>query len=179
MRTRWYAAALGTLAVVGVVAFVGPVGFWPEFTSTDPITASKPGKERSVSVEGGTFVLPSVAGTLAMVHFKVSNTGNQDTVFINGVSIENATKTDMFETVGPDMRPLTNVTIHPGETVDFGLDSNRLVRSNYGEDIQPGNTVQMTLRFADGETLTVPLEVTSAVRQGGAVDITGGDPALQ
>lgn len=178
MSKTWFAVGLATLAVFGGIAFVGPVGFLPEVANPDTISATKPGKEQSVRVEAGRMVLPSVAGALAMVHFKVTNNGKNDTVFINGVAIENASRTDMFETVGPDMRPLTNIAVHPGETVEFGLDSNRLVRSDYGEDVLPGATVQMTLRFADSRTLSVPLKVVSAISQGGEVDITG-DGATQ
>lgn len=170
MRFRWYAVILGSFALLGGLAFLWPLNSLPELANPPTISATKPGKERSVQVQGGQLVLPPVAGTPAAVQFKVINIG-KNTVFLTGVAIENTTRSAIFETVGPDMRPLTNVALHPGDSVNFGLGSTRVVLSEYGEDVLPGRRLRMTLRFADNTTSSFPLTVTSAIGEDGEVDM--------
>lgn len=169
MRYRWLAIAALVLAGLGAFAFLAPLSFLPGVSDAPPAGRAPPQFDRTVQVQGGRLVLPSVAGTPATVHFSVTNSGTSDTVYLTELIIEGAGRAEFFETAGPDMRPLVNVAVQPGATVRFDQGSAQIALADYGETIVPGQTLDMTLGFSDAGRITVPLRVESAVGQGGAL----------
>lgn len=171
---KWIGLCVGTavLAGAGVVAF-----WWPIFPGAEDESQTQaplaPDFEQRVRVAGGQLVLPPVAGGPATIHFEVTNLGNANDVFIREVAIEHTGTAEFYETAGPDMRRLDQISISPGKTVSFGAQERQVVLANYDSTVVPGASVGMKLTLSDGQTLSVPLTVRSAVGQGGTTAPSG------
>jgi copper(I)-binding protein len=179
MRYRWFAIAAVILAGVAAFAFLGPLSFLPGVSDAPSAGRTPPVFEQQVRAEGGRLVLPSVAGVPATVHFSISNSSGRDTFYLTGLAIEGAGRAAFFETAGPDMRPLVNVAVQPGASVRFDTASPQVALADYGENVVPGQVLDMTLEFGNAKQLTLPIRVESAIGPGGTVrpdGVAGASP---
>ena len=114
-----------------------------------------------VRASDGVLVLPAVKGRPGAAYFMVSNTSDTPAT-VSGVSIEGAGKSEMHETMGGKMAPLPKVEVLPRQMVMFERGGKHVMVFGLDPAVKAGDTVQMTLAFADGGKLAVPLQVESA-----------------
>jgi copper(I)-binding protein len=130
------------------------------------VTASPPG----MVVSQARLVLPIVKGNPGVAYFTLGNENNVATTLV-GVDIVGAKQTEMHQTSGGTMAPLTNVRIDPGQRVIFGPGGKHVMAFNLGPSLNPGGTSEITFRFQDGKTTSAPLRVDAP--GDGAGDMAG------
>jgi copper(I)-binding protein len=122
--------------------------------TTQAVPDAKPG----VTVSGGVLVLPAVKGNPGAVYFDVTN-GGTAAATLAAVSVQGADKAEMHETKGGSMAPLKDVALQPGETVRFERGGKHVMVFGIGHAVTAGGTTEMTLTFAGGDKVSVPLKI--------------------
>ncbi len=108
--------------------------------------ASKPG----IALRDLRIILPRVSDRPAALYFLLSNTGTARATLV-GVYVDGATKTDMHETVGDTMKPLTKLVIEPGATVVFAPGGKHVMLYGIPGTWKPSDAPAVTLKFADAD----------------------------
>lgn len=155
-KRTWTGLALVALAIVVTVLFILP---W--FASDDLEESNAPEFSAVAVIEESRLVLPPVAGGAAAIYFTISNRG-EDTLFINDVALAQGRGTEFVSTTGATATPLANIAVNPGETVRLGPGTGHVVLTGYDSNVVPGATADMTLRFQNGQTVTVATEVEAS-----------------
>lgn len=159
---KWIGIVIAIAGMIAMFILFFPLATDNEETSTGREQISlAPDFEQTVAIEPGTLVLPTVAGAPATIHFDATNVGEKNAVYIRAVSIEHTDHATMFTPRGADIRRLSNVPIHPGETVTFGSATNQLVLSDYDSSVVPGTSLRMRIGLSNGQVVDVPLTVES------------------
>ena len=117
---------------------------------------AKPG----ITVSQGVLVLPAVKGNPGAAYFTIAN-GDKSASTIAAVSIDGAAKAEMHETTGGSMAPVADLTVKPGETVKFERGGKHVMVFAIADTVKPGGSAEMTLTFAGGDKVSVPLAVKS------------------
>lgn len=140
----------------------------------EPSAAASAGTEArpGLSASGGQLLLPSVKGRPGAAYFTLVNGGDQP-VTLAAVSIAGAEKAEMHETSGGSMEPVAAIAVKPGETVSFARGGRHVMAFGLAPSVTAGGSAEMTLTFADGDKLSVPLKV-SAMAGAAAQPATGG-----
>jgi len=131
--------------------------------------AAAPDAKPGISVAQGVLSLPVVRGRPGAAYFAVRN-GSAAAVTLAAVTIEGAGKAEMHETKGGAMAPLGQVEIKPGETVTFARGGKHVMVFDLADTVAAGGSAEMTLTFAGGDKVSVPLKVESMT---GAMDMEG------
>lgn len=129
---------------------------------------SKPG----LSASNGVLMLPAVAGRPAAAYFILSNTGDK-AVELAGVHVAGAARAEMHETVGGSMAKRESIPVKPGETIAFERGGRHVMAFALDDTLKPGGKTELTLIFADGDKLSMPLRI-EAMGSAGAMN-HGGD----
>lgn len=112
-------------------------------------------------VGGGRLVLPAVSGNPAAAYFTLTN-GTKDTVSLAAVSVEGAIKSEMHQTSGTSMAPITALNMGAGSSVVFEPGGKHVMVFSLGKSRKAGDSVKLTLTFAGGKTVTAPLVIEAA-----------------
>lgn len=120
--------------------------------------AEGPDAKPGMSASDGRMVLPVVPGRPAAVYFSVSN-GGADLVKLVGVDVAAAGKAEMHKTEGGSMAAVTSVDVPAGGTVAFAPGSYHVMVFDPESTLKPGGTTELTLTFADGDKLSMPLKI--------------------
>ena len=83
------------------------------------------------------------------------------------VHIEGAAKAEMHQTTGGQMAPVDKIDVAPGSEAKFAPGGLHVMAFELADTLVAGGKAEMTLTFADGDKLSVPLTVEPA---GGAMD---------
>lgn len=145
---------LATIALMAIlVAACQQQGKTPENASPE----AKPG----LSVSGGELVLPAVMGNPGAAYFTVSNNGANPAT-LAAVSIEGVGSTMMHETTPSGMGMLESITVPAGGSVSFVRGGKHVMAMGLPGKALPGEQLEMTLIFADGDKVSTPLKVVKA-----------------
>jgi copper(I)-binding protein len=125
--------------------------------ATQDAPEAKPG----MAVADATLVLPAVKGNPGAAYFSVFN-GNEKDVVLVAVSIAAAGKAEMHTSTGMSMEKLDSVAIKPTWTQRFYRGGRHVMAFDLDPGLEPGEQTEMTLTFADGDKVSVPLEVEAA-----------------
>lgn len=158
---KFPASKLAATALLAVIAVAGckqesPVPA-PESSASTAMPDAKPG----LAVNNGVLVLPAVKGRPGAVYFDLVNSGGGATS-LAAASVDGAGKAEFHETMDGKMEALGNVEVPPGATVSFARGGKHLMVFDLGEKIIAGSSVELTLTFADGDKISVPLKVEPA-----------------
>ncbi len=123
----------------------------------DSSLETKPG----LAISGGELVLPAVKGHPGAAYFTLANNGTKP-VNLAAVTISGAGKTEMHQTTGGTMGPLSQAEIAAGASLAFARGGNHVMVFNLDPALAAGGTVEMTLTFADGDKLSSPLALKAA-----------------
>ncbi|MEJ2458232.1 MAG: copper chaperone PCu(A)C [Novosphingobium sp.] len=117
-----------------------------------------PNARPGIVVSDGRLVLPIVAGRPAAVYFSIRNDGT-DAATLAGVHVAEADKAEMHKTEGRTMSAVNSVALAPGETVAFAPGGYHVMAFGLPGTLKPGETVELTLTFSDGDKVPVPLRI--------------------
>ncbi|RZK03089.1 MAG: copper chaperone PCu(A)C [Novosphingobium sp.] len=163
MKSLLFLAPLAVLALTACGEAKKPADAQPSETAAAP--DAKPG----ITVADGALSLPVVKGRPGAAYFTVTN-GSAATASLAAVSIDGAGKAEMHETKGGAMAPLDALEVKPGETVKFERGGKHVMVFDLAETVKAGGSAEMTLTFAGGDKVSVPLKVESIA---GAMDMEG------
>lgn len=123
--------------------------------ATDAIgPEGKPG----VTARAGRLVLPAVPGRPGVAYFSVGNQ-SREAIAIAGVHVDGVGKTEMHRTTGTAMRPVERVDIASGATIAFVPGGLHVMAFDIGDNLKAGGETEMTITFADGDKLSMPIRV--------------------
>ncbi|MDP3905685.1 copper chaperone PCu(A)C [Novosphingobium sp.] len=132
---------------------------------------AKPG----LTVTEGRLMLPVVKGNPAGIYFTLTNTGDKAGT-LAAVSIDGAAKAEMHETKGGKMSAVPQIEVAAGGTVRFEPGALHVMAFELDDKLAAGGTAEMTLTFADGDKLSVPLKIEArAAGEGMAGGMAGMD----
>lgn len=141
----------------------------PAQPDAQPSEAVAPDAKPGITAAEGVLSLPVVKGRPGAAYFAVTN-GSAAAVTLAAVTIEGAAKAEMHETNGGSMAPLGVVEIKPGETVTFARGGKHVMVFDLAETVKAGGSAEMTLTFAGGDKVSLPLKVESMA---GTMDMEG------
>ena len=133
-------------------------------TTPTPAT-TQPAAAATISAANGRLVLPAVKGNPGAAYFTIDNrTGTA--VAVTSVAIDRAAKAEIHQTQGGTMTPVERLEAAPGKSVEFTPGGMHIMVFDLDPNLLAGGTAKLTVTFADGEKLAVPLTVEPA---GGAM----------
>lgn len=109
----------------------------------------------------GRLVLPAVRGNPGAAYFTYRN-GSAATATMLAVSVNGAQRAEMHETTGSSMAALSQVAIAPGAAVRFEPGGKHVMVFGVPASAKAGDSIQVTITFADGVMRSAPLAVEAA-----------------
>lgn len=126
---------------------------------------AKPG----ISGSDGHLVLPVVAGRPGAVYFTVRNDGPGKATLV-GVHLAGAGQVQMHKTEGGAMAAIDKLDIAPGASAEFEPGGLHVMAFDLDKTLKAGGTTELTLTFAGGDKLSMPVRIDS---MGGMGDHSG------
>ncbi|MCJ2181892.1 copper chaperone PCu(A)C [Novosphingobium sp. 1949] len=120
--------------------------------------AMGPDAKPGTSAQAGRLVLPVIPGRPAGVYFRFTNTGTAPVELV-GVHIEGASEAQMHETRGGTMASVKSLPVAPGATITFAPGGYHVMAFGLDKSLKSGGTTEMTLTFAGGDKLSLPLTI--------------------
>jgi copper(I)-binding protein len=142
------------LAIPAALAALALAGCHHHHHTTRTVTS--PG----IVISQARLVLPAVKGNPAAAYFTLANESHAPATLV-GVDITGARKTEMHETSGGTMQPLSQVLIYPGRQVIFAPGGRHVMVFDLVPTLTTGGTSEITLHFQDGKTASAPLRIDS------------------
>jgi periplasmic copper chaperone A len=121
-------------------------------------TAAAPDAKPGVAIAAARLVLPAVAGNPGAVYFMLDNRTAKE-VRIAAIAIDGAAKVEMHQSTKGKMMPVDAVEVSAGTSV--ALEPGKLHAMVFTLDpkLKAGGNTEMTLTFADGDKVSVPLSI--------------------
>lgn len=141
-------------------------------TTQDGASTAASEANAGISARDGKLVLPAVAGRPGAAYFTVRNDSSAP-VALTGVTIAGAAKTQMHETSGGTMKAVDSLPIAPGAEIEFSPGGLHVMVFDISPTLKPGQSTDLTLTFANGETIKMPVMIDSI---GGSDDMDGMGP---
>ncbi len=139
----------------------------PLTDSTEAMPDAKPG----IAASKGVLLLPPISGRPGVAYFNVRNDGAKPTA-LAAVYIEGVGKAEMHKSEGTTMTPVDTVDLAPGKTVKFEQGGLHVMAFDIDAALTKGGTTEMTLTFAGGDKLSMPVKIDTI---GGAEPMAGMD----
>lgn len=111
-----------------------------------------------VLIEDGRLVLPAVKGNPAAAYVKIANVTDKP-IQITEVAVSSAMGAMMHETVGGQMKDLTNPVIPAKGTLDFSPGARHIMVMGLPPGIIANSTLELSIKFAGGGRASTPLVV--------------------
>ena len=128
-------------------------------------TEASPDAPSGVSIADGRLVLPAVKGNPGAVYFSITNNGAAD-IAIAGAFVDGAKSAMLHTTVETggmsSMKEMSDLPVAKGATVKFDRGGNHIMAMELSDAVQPGDTAEVTLTFADGDKASFPATVLAA-----------------
>ena len=169
---KFPASKLATTALLATIALAGCKQESPTPAPEASASAAMPDAKPGLAVNNGVLVLPAVKGRPGAVYFDLVNSG-ADATSLAAATVDGAGKTEFHETTGGKMGSLGTIEVPPGATVSFARGGKHAMVFDLDEKIVAGSSVELTLTFADGDKISVPLKVEPA--GGGMVGMDMGN----
>ena len=126
---------------------------------TTPAPAkAQPAAMSGIVAGGGRLVLPAVKGNPGAAYVLLDNRSGA-TVAVASVAIDQAAKAEIHQTAGGTMAPVGRLEVAPGTKAEFKPGGLHIMAFGLDPNLQPGGKAELTVTFADGENLKVPLTV--------------------
>ncbi|QDK32513.1 hypothetical protein DM450_06890 [Sphingomonas sp. IC081] len=106
------------------------------------------------------MMLPAVAGRPGAAYFTVRN-DSSTAAALTGVAIAGAGKAQMHETSGGSMKAVDSLPIAPGAEIEFAPGGLHVMVFDLSPTLKAGQSTDLTLTFANGETLKMPVMIDS------------------
>jgi len=128
-----------------------------------------PEAKLELAVGAGRLILPVLPDNPGAAYFTLSNAGKHS-ASVARISIKGAGKAEMHQTLEGQMKGVDLVDISPGTTREFAPGGLHVMVFRINPQLKPGDSVEMTITFADGDKLSAPLQVIAAGLGGGGID---------
>lgn len=151
-------AATGALLLAATLAACGQSAK-PEAEQASEQPAA-PDAKPGISVSEARLVLPLVAGNPGAAYFDLTNGGDKPAE-LAGAYVEGAQSAEIHETMGGTMNLSAGTSLPAGETVRFQPGGKHVMVFGLADTLKAGSTTEMTLTFADGDKVSVPLKVVT------------------
>ncbi len=174
-RRTWLLGLLAVILGVGVVLIVYPL-VTASTIEDGPGPETLPDVPTRLEVTEPRLLLPAEAGAPAHIYLTLEN-HSQDSIQIRSVEIEHADDTILADPSTPAVQRVATIDVGPGQVERFGPGSEFAILSDYDSWVVPGADIDLRLTLADGSSIRMPIEVESAVAQGG--EIVGPDLATE
>lgn len=129
--------------------------------ATASATAATTTAQAGITASDGKLVLPAVKGNPGAAYFMLSNSATKPTT-LTSVAIEGVGKAEMHETKGGTMTPLPSLDVPAGDMVMFERGGRHVMAFDLDAKLAAGGTAEMTLTFADGTKVSLPLAIEAA-----------------
>ena len=111
------------------------------------------------------LVLSPVSGNPAAAYFDISNPGEQ-ALTVSAVEIAGAGRTELHQSMEMDgkmmMEGMSGIDVAPEDRSSLAPGGMHVMAFDLDDTVTAGSTVEMTVIFASGETMTVPVTVQAA-----------------
>lgn len=134
--------------------------------------AEGPDAKPGMTGSDGRMILSAVPARPAAVYFSVRN-GGARSVTLAGVHVAGAGKAEMHKTEGGSMTAVASVEIPAGGTVAFTPGTYHVMVFDPDATLKPGGTTELTVTFADGDKLSMPLKIEAMGAADGMADMSG------
>lgn len=121
--------------------------------------ADGPDARPGISASEGKLILPVVAGNPGAAYFTLHNTGNSPAT-LAGIDVTGVGKAQMHKTEGSKMSTVDRLDLQPGAKVSFAPGGLHVMLFDIAPSLVAGGTTEMTLTFADGDKLSMPLAIS-------------------
>ncbi len=158
------ATLIATCAVLALSACGKQEAPQPQATETAAPEA-KPG----LAAAEARLVLPAVSGNPGAAYFMLDNR-TAKAVRIAAVAIDGAAKVEMHQTKGGSMSGVDAAEVAAGTSIAFAPGKLHVMAFTLDPKLKAGGTTEMTLTFADGDKLSVPLQIEAAGSMAGHGD---------
>lgn len=111
-----------------------------------------------VTISNARVALPDSAGERAAVLVEMANRGDRN-LFLSEIVVEHGGRAQLMDFTHPTPRQLDSVEIEPGQTVRFARAGERVILTEYDENVVPGAELNVEFTFGNGQSLTVPATV--------------------
>lgn len=133
----------------------------PAPAATSEAAVVGPDAKPGLSANGGRLVLPAVPGNPGAAYLTVAN-GNATEATVAAVYVSDAERAEIHETKGGAMAALKTVPVPAGQSVAFAPGGKHVMVFGIAQSVKAGGSAELTLTFADGDKLSVPLTVEAA-----------------
>jgi len=158
---------LATLSVLAAALPACQQSAPPEPTATETAAteaAAAPDAKPGLSATEGRFALPAVRGNPGAAYFTLTN-GSDQAAVIAAVNVAGAGMAMLHQTTvtagKTSMDMMESAEIKPGGSLVFAPGGNHVMVDDVPAEWKPGANVEMTITFADGDKLSVPLKVVA------------------
>ncbi len=161
MNTSWTRRTLPLATMIGfAVALAGceQSGAPEPQESGATAEANGPDAKPGISASDARLVLPAVAGRPGVVYFNVRN-GNAGVESLAGVYVTGVDRAEMHRTEGGKMSPVESLAIAAGETATFAPGGLHVMAFDVADTLKAGGATELTLTFADGDKVSVPVKI--------------------
>jgi copper(I)-binding protein len=138
-----------------------------ESSSAATNDAMGPDAKPGVSAGGGRLVLPVVPGRPGVAYFRVGN-NTSERVMLAGVHVQGVGKTELHKTSGGQMSPVEQVEIAPGAVITLAPGGLHVMAFDIADTLKPGAQTELTMTFADGDKISIPLQIETMGAAAGA-----------
>jgi copper(I)-binding protein len=137
--------------------------------TSESADALGPDAKPGVTAGAARLVLPIVPGRPGVVYFRVAN-NTRAKITLAGVFVKGVGKAEMHRTSGGQMAPVDRVDIAPGASIAFAPGGLHVMAFDIVPGLAAGAQSELTLTFADGDKMSLPLKVEAM----GAAGSMGG-----
>lgn len=177
MKMQRAALLAGLLASTAILAACKPSGspsVEESAAASDSVDAMGPDAKPGVTAGAARLVLPIVPKRPGVVYFRVTNnTGGKIT--LAGVHVQGVGRAEMHRTSGGAMAPVDHVDIDAGAAVAFAPGGLHVMAFDIADTLKAGGETELTLTFADGDKLSLPIKVEP---MGAGSGTAGGMPGM-
>lgn len=131
--------------------------------------ATDPEAPAGITLSDASVQLSAVTGNPGVAYFTIASEADE-AMTIAAVYVEGVGRTEMHETYqegeATRMRPVSEVTVEPGQTFEFEHGGHHVMLFDVGQNLTAGSTTELTVTFADGDKASIAADVSAA---GGAM----------
>ncbi|WP_288805104.1 copper chaperone PCu(A)C [uncultured Novosphingobium sp.] len=165
--------SLSLIAAALIVSLSGCKQEAPATTDSASTAASEAGA--GISARDGKLLLPAVAGRPGAAYFTVRNDSGIAAA-LTGVAIAGAGKAQMHETSGGSMKAVNSLPIASGAEIEFAPGGLHVMVFDLSPTLKAGQSTDLTLTFANGETIKMPVMIDSIGGNGDDMEGMGPMP---
>ena len=168
-------ASLCLLTSGAALALAGCQQSEPPAPAENNTMAAAPDAKPGLVGSNGRLVLPAVEGRPGVAYFTLHN-GSSRPIEVAAVHIDGVARAEMHQTVGGSMESVESVPVDADADVTFAPGGLHVMAFDIDPALVPGGAGEITLTFAGGDKLSMPIAIEAMGAAGsGMSGMTGMD----